>query len=227
MDTNYGNITKPINTQEMIVDAIRTAILRGKLKSNQPLRQDKIAAQFGVSKVPVREALVQLKAEGLVRFKTNRGAFVTSLSASEAHEIFLMRIALESIALEHAIPKLSKSDLARAASVLMVIDAEDDLTKWGELNWAFHATLYQAAKMPHLLEMIQILHRNVARYLVLYLADMDYQSKSQREHYAILDACRQKDVTMATTLLRQHMNDARQHLVTFLEQSEQLATRHQ
>lgn len=211
---------KAINTQEMIVDAMRTEILRGVLKSNQPLRQDKIAAQFGVSKVPVREALVQLKAEGLVRFKTNRGAFVSSLSASEAHEIFLMRMALERIALEHAIPELSKSDLVRASSVLMVIDAEEQSAKWGELNWEFHAKLYQAAKMPHLLNMIQILHRNVARYVVLYLADMDYQAKSQREHYAILQACKEKDVELALSLLEQHMKDAQQHLVTFLEQLE-------
>ncbi|MGB0385448.1 MAG: GntR family transcriptional regulator [Ardenticatenaceae bacterium] len=216
MDITYGQLTKPLNTQEMIVEAMRQAILRGNLKSHQPLRQDKIAAQFGVSKIPVREALVQLKAEGLVRFKTNRGAFVSALSSSEANEIYLMRIALERIALEHAIPKLTKSDLARAESVLMVIDAEDDPTKWGELNWEFHAALYQPAKMPHLLDMIQILHRNVARYLVLYLADMDYQSKSQTEHHAILEACREQDIEQAVTLLQGHLHDAGQNLVTFL-----------
>ena len=216
MDITYGQLTKPLNTQEMIVEAMRQAILRGKLKSNQPLRQDKIAAQFGVSKIPVREALVQLKAEGLVRFKTNRGAFVSALSASEANEIYLMRIALERLALEHAIPKRTKSDLARAQSVLMLIDAEEDTTKWGELNWAFHAALYQPAKMPHLLDMIQILHRNVARYLVLYLADMDYQSKSQTEHHAILEACREQNVKEAVNLLEGHLDDARQTLVKFL-----------
>ena len=216
MDMTYGQLTKPLNTQEMIVEAMRQAIFRGNLKINQPLRQDKIAKQFGVSKVPVREALVQLKTEGLVHFKTNRGAFVRPLSSSEANEIYLMRIALERLALSHAIPKLTKRDLARAASVLMMIDAEDDPTKWGELNWAFHAALYQPAKMPHLLDMIQILHRNVGRYLVLYLVDMDYQSKSQTEHHAILEACRAQNVTEALNLLQRHLDDARENLVKFL-----------
>ena len=93
----------PGNTPEYIVGALRNAILQGRYKANQPLRQDQIAEKFGVSKVPLREALVQLKAEGLVTFMPNRGAVVTELSAAEVDEIFTMRMALESKALERAI----------------------------------------------------------------------------------------------------------------------------
>ena len=205
------------NTPELVVTYLRQAILRGELKSRQPLRQDKVAAVLGVSKIPVREALAQLKAEGLVTYKINRGAFVSSLSAAEAKEIYLMRIALESIALAHAIPNLRKQDLARARSALMVIDVEDDPANWGELNWEFHEAIYRGAGMPHLLGTIETLHANVTRYLALYLDHMSFQTKSQEEHYAILAACDQGDTVTAQAVLKRHLEDASGSLAAYLE----------
>jgi DNA-binding transcriptional regulator YhcF (GntR family) len=106
------------NTPERIAASLRTAILHGQLKSSQPLRQDQLAEQFGVSKIPVRKAMVQLRAEGLIVFAPNRGFVVSELSPAEVEEIYMMRMALETKALERAIPKLRSADLIRAASVL-------------------------------------------------------------------------------------------------------------
>ena len=127
-----------------------------------------------------------------------------------------MRIALETMALEHAVPNLAKTDIARAQSALMVIDAEDDSMKWAELNWEFHASLYQPAKMPHLLSTIEMLHVNVGRYIVLYLDKMEIQNKSQSEHYTILDACKAGDAQSAIQLLTQHLSDASDSLENYL-----------
>src|SRR5574341_1152098 len=119
---------------ESIADSLRADILRGNLKGGQALKQDEIAAQFGVSKIPVREALVQLKAEGLVNFYPNRGAFVSELSAAEADEIYVMRIALEKEILARAIPHLTVAHFKRAGEILAAIDREENSAKWGELN---------------------------------------------------------------------------------------------
>ena len=208
------------NTPELIARHLRQAILRGKLQSQQPLRQDKIAHELGVSKVPVREALAQLKAEGLVTYKTNRGAFVTGLSAVEAQEIYMMRISLETMALEQAVPKLTKTDIARAQSALLFIDAEDDPAKWAELNREFHNALYQPTQMHYLLSTLEMLHVNVGRYLVLYLDQMAFQTKSQAEHYAILDACRAGDCETAMQILTDHLLLASQQLQTHLQTME-------
>ncbi|MEM7117401.1 MAG: GntR family transcriptional regulator [Chloroflexota bacterium] len=208
------------NTPELVAQYLRQAILRGELRSQQPVRQDKVAEALGVSKVPVREALAQLKVEGLVSYRTNRGAFVTGLMPAEAREIYLMRMALETMALEHAIPNLTKAHLARAQSALMVIDVEEDSAMWSELNWEFHAAIYQQAQMPHLLSMIEMLHVNVARYLVLYLDRMQFQTKSQVEHYELLAACQQGDVQTAVSILKQHLQDASTALETFLTDSQ-------
>lgn len=207
-----------VSTADEIVEHIRQAILRGELQSHSQLPQDKIAAELGVSKVPVREALAELKSEGLITYKANRGAFVTSLTATAAKEIYLMRGALEQLALEQAIPKLSKVDIARAESALLMIDAEDRPQMWAELNWEFHAALYQPAQMPHLMTTIKTLHINVGRYLVLYLDKMDFQEKSQAEHRALLAACIVGDTKQAIETLRQHLEDASHSLQDYLTQ---------
>jgi len=206
-------------TPDAIADALRTAILHGQLKDNEPLRQDKIAADFGVSKVPVREALAQLKSEGLVTLHLNRGAFVAGLSAAEAHEIYLIRSALEVIALEQAIPHMTPTDYVQAENVLRLMDIETNTGQWGELNWQFHVRLYRAAKLPHVLKILEPLHVSVTRYLVLYLDTMGFQARSQKEHYAILKACREHDVPTAVALLKAHLQQASETLVQFLTSS--------
>ena len=208
--------SSPAASNQTIADALRADILRGKLQGGQPLKQDEIAAQFGVSKIPVREALVQLKAEGLVNFYPNRGAFVSELSAAEADEVYVMRIALEKEILARAIPDLTVAHFKRAGEILAAIDREENIAKWGELNWEFHATLYSPAELPRVMETIRTLHTNIARYLVLYLAGMDYQKKSQREHRALLQACRAGDVEKAQAILEEHLRSASTQLIKFL-----------
>ena len=208
-------------TNQSIADTLRGEILRGKLQGGQALKQDEIAAQFGVSKIPVREALVQLQAERLVNFYPNRGAFVSELSAAEADEIYVMRIALEKEILVRAIPHLTVSHLNQAGEILAAIDHEDNIAKWGELNWEFHATLYTPAGLPRVMETLRTLHTNIARYLVLYLAGMDYQKKSQREHRALLQACRAGEVEKAEDILDGHLRSASTHLIKFLNKPPQ------
>jgi DNA-binding GntR family transcriptional regulator len=212
----------PGNTPEMITHALRTAILQGRYQSGEPLRQDRIAEEFGISKIPVREALVQLRTEGLITFSPNRGAVVSELSQEEVDEIYTMRIALETKALERAIPGLGPADLIRAQGVLDIMDTETDQARWSELNWEFHATLYQAARMPRLLTTIEMLHNNVARYLVIYLKRLGAQPQSQKEHRAILDSIRRQKADRAVDLLQQHLERASKRLVGFLKKTEQI-----
>ncbi|MEQ8678068.1 MAG: GntR family transcriptional regulator [Aggregatilineales bacterium] len=205
-----------VATSDAIAEHLRQAILRGELKSLEPLPQDKIANDLGVSKVPLREALAELKSEGLIIYKANRGAFVTALSSGDAKEIYLMRVALEQLALEYAIPNLSKVDIAHARSALLMIDAEDNAQKWAELNWEFHAALYRPAEMPHLIATIKTLHVNVGRYLVLYLDKMAFQNKSHAEHHLLLEACISGNTEHARHILQQHLDDASYALQNYL-----------
>jgi len=206
-------------TPDQIAEYLRLAILRGQLKANEPIRQDKIAAELGISKVPLREALAHLETEGLVALHMNRGAFVTPLSAAEASELYVIRTALETITLEKAVPVLTATDLVQAENVLRLMDIETDPARWNELNWQFHLHLYQPAKLPQTLKILGPLHLRVARYLVLYLGSLGFQERSQQEHYAILHACQMRDSPQASHLLRQHLDNAAQMLAEALAAS--------
>lgn len=206
------------STPDLIAEALREAILCGIFQEGQSLRQDEIATKFGVSRIPVREALKQLEAEGLVKLHLNRGATVSILSPAEAQEICEMRSALETTAISIAIPKLTEADLEKANEILVATDISTDPAQWAKLNWLFHATLYEKADRPRLLATIKNLHINVDRYVRLQMAKMDYGKHSQKEHYQILNACRQKDVETAMRLLKEHIDRASQKLVIYLQQ---------
>lgn len=200
----------------MITNILRESILAGELSGGVQLKQEELATKFGVSMSALREALKSLEAEGLVRFYPNRGAVVSELSAAEAQEIFDIRLFLELGALELAIPNLTETVLAEADAILKRADEEIDSNRWSELNWQFHETLYRSANRPKLLSLIQNLHNNVERYMRLYLTTMHYQTKSQEEHYALLDACAKGNIKGAQKVLRKHMADASSNLTEYL-----------
>jgi DNA-binding GntR family transcriptional regulator len=207
------------STPDLIADALREAILRGIFQEGQSLRQDEIAAQFGVSRIPVREALRQLEAEGLVTLQLNRGATVSALSPAEAQEICEIRSALETTAIQLAIPQLTESDLEKATLILDATNQTTDTARWATLNWEFHAALYTPANRPRLLTMIKTLHVNIDRYVRLQMEKMNYLEKSQKEHSQLLDACRQRDAKAAAKVLKRHIDTAGEQLVAYLEQN--------
>ena len=103
----------------------------------------------------------------------------------------------------------------------MFLKKTDEETKsglWGQQNWQFHETLYRSANRPKLLILIRNMHNNIERYMRLYLSKMNYQTKSQGEHRALLNACTQRDIKAAQKLLRKHMADANASLSGYLSQ---------
>ncbi|NOH11344.1 MAG: GntR family transcriptional regulator [Chloroflexi bacterium] len=189
-----------------MADAIRESILKGDFKRGVALKQDELAAKAGVSKIPVREALVKLEAEGLVQFSPNRGAVVVDLSVDEVQEITLMRIALETVLLREAIPYLKMPEYSLAAGLLNGIANEPDAFEWVKLDWAFHEALYKAANLPKILKMARQLYNNMARYMVEFRL-IATGLNSQRQHRAILRASRRKNVGPASSFLENHILD--------------------
>ncbi len=208
MSLGIGSSISPTKTTaDRIADALRSAILQGKLHSGQSLKQDQIADEFSVSKIPVREALVQLQAEGLVELIPSRGATVSHLTYNDIAEIYMIRSALEPIALRRAIPHLTEKDYAQAEHILTQIDHETDMTQWAELNWEFHEGLYRPAELPLLSATVRTMYNNVARYLLHNYLDADYLAESQKQHRDILAACRAGDAKLACERLLDHLGD--------------------
>jgi len=205
------------STPDLVAQALREAILHGFYDAGQPLRQDEIAATLQVSKIPVREALRRLEAEGLVVFYANRGASVAPLRPAEAQEIAEIRIALETLALRLALPNLTRRDLRHARGILEDLDGEHDSAKWGALNRDFHQCLYAPAQRPQLLALITTQHRRFDRYMRIVLAAMQHQNQSQAEHHTLLDACEQRNGAIAVHVLEEHIARAARLLVEQLQ----------
>ena len=209
-----------ISSTDYAHQVLRAAILRGALPAGHPLRQEEIAAQLGISRLPVREALIKLAAEGLVTLHHNRGAVVSQLSADEVEELYEIRCALEPTALRLAFPHFVDADLDRAEGIIEQTDDETDAGRWGELNWEFHRSLYQPAGRARLLDLIHTMHINVDRYLRFEMSILSYKAQSQQEHRRILDACRRGDQHLAIQLLEKHIRTAGEELTAHLCRSE-------
>ena len=166
--------------------------------------------------MPVREALRQLEGEGMVSFYPHRGAVVSELSYHEVVEITELRLVLEPEALRKAFEPLGEEEFGRAEEILEEIDGEEDLgSRWGELNWRFHATLFAPTNRPRLLDVIKAQHTAYERYLRIHLVLSDYE-KPQHEHYKLLELCRRKDLDAALELLSDHIEDTAGLLLTHL-----------
>lgn len=205
----------------MTVAALRERILRGDYPEGEPLRQDALADQLGVSRIPVREALRQLEAEGLVTFNPHRGAVVSSLSLDEIDELFELRAQIECDLLGRAIPQMNDEQLERAKDVLDEFqDALDagEATRWGPLNWHFHAALYAPAERNFTMGVLQKLHQHSDRYFRMQVLLTHGGTRANKEHREIIDAVARKDVLTACRLMRAHILGAGSSLHALLQQ---------
>src|SRR5262245_5322484 len=151
----------------MTADAIRERILRHHYAEGSPLRQDAIGAELGVSRIPVREALRQLEAEGLVTFNPHRGAVVSTLSLKQIAELYELRADIESDLIRRAVPHMTAEDDSRAAEILDAYESAlhaGQVGAWGALNWQFHSTLYAPADREFTMGIVSKLHQQSDRY---------------------------------------------------------------
>jgi DNA-binding GntR family transcriptional regulator len=200
---------------------LRRRILEGTYPGGHPLRQDALAEEFGVSRIPVREALLQLEAEGLVRILPHRGAVVSELSAEEVEDIFELRAVLEPRLLRLSVPRLEAEDFQALRTILAEYGEElraGHVGRWGELNTAFHLRLYGRAGRPRSLALVANLLRECDRHTRLQLTQTGGRARAEREHAELLTLCEDRNVPAAARLLRGHIEHVREALVRFIRE---------
>lgn len=186
-------MTEPLmrTMSSQLTTRIRERILTGAYAPGAPLLQDSIAAEFGVSKIPVREALVHLRSEGLVDIFAHRGFQVRAISALEFSEVFSLRLRIEPDAAALGARKAAKEDRDAAAAALTRLDralAADDLGQSGDQNRAFHLALIVPALQPVTAEVLGRLHTLSQRYVQMHLSPRGRTKRATREHAALLNA---------------------------------------
>lgn len=179
-------------------------IVSGALPPEAPLRQDHIAAEFGTSHVPVREAFLQLEAQGLVESRPRRGTRVTALEVEDVQEVATMRATLEVLALRHAAPRLNRGILDAAEAANRACEAAIDVREWEAANRRFHRLLLAPCAMPRLLSTIDGLHLASARFLFSAWRTA-WEAQTDLDHRAILAALRRGQPDIACSVLARHL----------------------
>jgi DNA-binding GntR family transcriptional regulator len=192
------------STPSLIADAIREQIHAGALPGGSALNQNELAERFGVSRIPVREALRQLETDGTIRYVPNQGAVVTAYTAAEIRERFEIRSELEPLALRLAIPHLTPEAMRALERELTAMRDESDPARWGKHHTAFHRLLYEGAGRPRLLAIIESLYISLARAMTPDLAHAEMRAHDA-EHRTLLDAVSRGEAEAATRALRAHL----------------------
>lgn len=193
---------------EAVAASLRARILSGEFKDGEQLRQEAIADQYEVSRMPVREALRQLEAEGLVRLQTHKGAIVTALSPEEVGELFDLRVLLEAELLRLAVPRMTKADLDASEAAVARLEAAyrgHDVAGWGVLNWEYHRSLYAPASKAQTMALALTINNQTDRYIRIQLLLTGKLEQAEREHRELLLLCRKEDAAAAVALLRRHI----------------------
>lgn len=202
---------------ERIFEVVREQIVMGQLGKGTPIRQDALAAELGVSKIPLREALARLEQEGLLMSQANRGYFVRPMSRDQADEIFALRLSIEPAAAAYAARQANDAERAEAIAAFERLDsaANENLAEVAVRNREFHTALVQPGGRLLTTQLVERLSILAERYVVAQLAPAGRDERAHLEHRELLDTWLARDEAAIKTMLASHiqdtLNDLRRH----------------
>lgn len=204
---------------DVIANDLRERILSGELAEGETIRQEALAEEYDVSRMPIREALKRLNAEGLVQWANNRGGSVTKHSLDEIGEIFDLRILIEVDLFRRAIPNMGPREFARCDEILKQMEAsydENDVGKWGILNYQYHSALYAASQRKLTNELLDRVNLQSDRYVRMHLSVMKQREPAKKEHRDLLRLAREGNVDQACEVLARHIRRTKEQLLEMI-----------
>nr|WP_205347627.1 GntR family transcriptional regulator [Pseudomonas allii] len=202
--------------RSVIEETLRNAILDGRLPCGTAMRQQELASLFGVSRMPVREALRQLEAQSLLHVVTHKGAVVAPLIEDNSAETYELRMLLESEALRLSIPLLTEADIAEADAIICALEQEKDYAEMGRLNRLFHMALYGRAPNQRLLKLVEHGLNEEERFLRYNLEAMGLGETSQEDHRELLSLVAKKKTQESILTLRNHLMRGMEVITAYL-----------
>lgn len=217
------SFSRPPTAQEAVLTELRAWIATGRLRPGEQILQDTLALELGVSRVPLREALKTLEAEGQVSYVAHRGYFVTELSLSDLLEVYRIREILEVEAVRRAVPLMTAEDVDRleeaAADVRRAAGALD-VPAMATTNRRFHFALIGACAMPRLVRILHVLWDSTEVYRAVYFTDDANKERVLTEHDELVAAVKAGDAEHALDVLMRHRQNAIAALRPLLELSD-------
>ncbi|MEB2610352.1 GntR family transcriptional regulator [Burkholderia cenocepacia] len=205
------------STADAVAASLRDMIINGELAGGERLVERDLAERFGISRIPMREAIQRLEREGLLDIFRNRGAIVRMLSVSDVQEIYDLRVLLEGDAIYRSVKQLDDETLARAELVHRLLGDATVPRRQGELNREFHALLYSCCGNARQLKSIAELRGQVERYERLQATLLADTPSFQVEHDDILQACLERNARGARAMTVAHLDSARHIVLRLVE----------
>ncbi|SHG42746.1 transcriptional regulator, GntR family [Thermosyntropha lipolytica DSM 11003] len=208
---------KPVNLdsykplRELVLEAIREAIINGTLKPRERLMEIQLAEELGVSRTPVREALRKLELEGFIVMVPRKGAYVADLSFKDIADVFEIRAALEALAAGLAAERITDEELEEMERLLVEkaeAIAANDMEKLIEVDTKFHDAIYRASRNERLYHIISNLREQIQRFRTTSLAYPGRMKQSLDEHRGIVEALQARDIQLARNLAQEHIENA-------------------
>lgn len=213
--TDGSDILSVASLPDLVYERLRSEIASGTLQPGR-LRISQLSARFGVSAIPIREALRLLEAEGLVSFGGNRSIVINSLQIADVIEIFVIRAELECLAMRLSFPNLADDPGAFEKLDDLVAQMDRQLSaphEWLTSNAQFHTALYAPARSPRLMNIIETLWVSVEPYLRLYATAGGTLHHAQKEHHQLASLARGGDIETAQRVLREHLTATQEIVV--------------
>lgn len=207
----------------MAYDILRAAILEGVLPPGQKLRQETLAESLGVSRLPVRSALIQLEADGLVEFHARRGAVVKALTADQVREVYELRVVLEVDALRLSMADMTPTRLTRLRKLARTADGKSEGAEFVDARTRFYAELYDAERRPLRWEMIEQLRLKVGRYVLGWRLVGGVEHGHSHEKLVV--AVASGDADTAAGVLTTHLEGVRDAVLAMLSPEGGVTTR--
>jgi DNA-binding GntR family transcriptional regulator len=208
-----------LTAQEVVLQELRSALASGVLMPGQQLVQEDLAAELGVSRVPIRESLKILEGEGHVTYHPNRGYFVTELSATDLSELYRIREILEAEALTRAVARLSDTDLREIGEILGDVNAaaaSGDIDALTQANRAFHLSIIELSGMNRLNRLIRQLWDSSDIYRTVYFREESNRERIFAEHQEIFAALKARDAQALIRAQNHHREQAVEVLNTVI-----------
>lgn len=197
------------NLSDAVFIKLKEEILNATLNPGQRLQQVELSKKYGISRAPIRDALLKLEAEGFVTV-TRKGAVVSSIDADEVQEIYEIRGVLEDLAARKAIPAISDEDLIALTDLVEKMEQasrQGDLSSWLQFNFKFHTDSYKHCNSPNLLKMIIGLWNSTHHYRRAYLRLPGRIERAEKTHRAMLAALAARDTELYRRLIKEHMSE--------------------
>lgn len=200
--------------------ALESAIINGEYKAGDNLNEIKLSQTLGVSRTPVREALMQLELEGLVEATQNKGAVVIGISEKDIEDIYAIRLRIEGFATALATKNITKEELMALEKIVELQEfylLKNDTEQLWRLDTDFHKILYDASRNRSLRSMLTSFHNHIQRGRGISLKVEGRAEKSVKEHKGILDAIKAGDAALAEKLTTEHVLNAANNIETKIE----------